>query len=175
MRIVAKILVGKKFTHFIAVVLLLLLCHTGIYAQQPPPKPISVSFNPSQGLRFGAFFVGSTGGTVTILPDGSRSSTGGVVLASLGFVYGAANFELVANPGTLVSIMNGPDATLTGSGGGSMTMHIGTSSPVVPFITSATPPAYTSINIGGTLTVGTGSSNPAGSYSGSFLVTFIQE
>ena len=171
----AKILADRKIVFYIAGVVLLLLCQATTFAQQPPPKPISVSFNPSLGLRFGAVFLGTTGGTVTIAPDGSRSSTGGVVEAGLGFVYGAANFEIIANPGTLVSIMNGPDATLTGSAGGSMTMHIGSSSPASPFITSASPPAYTSVNIGGTLTVGTGSANPAGSYSGSFLVTFIQE
>ncbi len=33
-------------------------------AQEPPPKPISVYVNPAQGLIFGAFFQGITGGTV---------------------------------------------------------------------------------------------------------------
>jgi Domain of unknown function (DUF4402) len=174
MKTLLQLSYSSRLTPFVFSLIVLCVCGN-VRAQQPPPRPISVSFNPSLGLRFGGVFLGTTGGTVTVAPDGSRTSTGGVVLAGLGFLYGAANFEIVANPGTLVSILNGPDATLTGSAGGSMTMHIGTSSPPSPFITSATPPGYTSVNIGGTLTVGTATSNPAGSYSGSFLVTFIQE
>jgi len=156
-------------------IIILLLCHMGVRAQAPPPRPISVSINPSQGLRFGAFFQSSSGGTVVITPSGVRTSTGSVVLADLGFVYGAANFEIVASPGTLINILNGPDATLTGSSGGSLTMHIGSSSPASPFITSVSPPSYTSVNIGGTLTVGSPVANPTGAYSGSFYITFMQE
>lgn len=154
---------------------LLPVCQQKVYAQVQPPRPISVYFNAAYGLRFGAIFLTSTGGTLTILPDGSRSSTGGVLEAGLGFAYGAANFEILANPGTIISILNGPDATLTGSGGGSMTLHIGSSSPSSPFITTATPPAYTTVTIGGVLTVGSPVSNPKGTYSGSFVVTFMQE
>jgi len=156
-------------------IMLLLLCQLHAKAQQPPPKPISVYFNPSLGLRFGAFFLGSSGGTVIIAPDGNRTFTGGVISASLGFTYGAAEFQVVANPGTLVSVMNGPDVSLTGNNGGSMMLHIGSSSPVTPYVTSITPPSYTSIYVGGTLTVGNAVANPVGSYSGSFSITFIQE
>ncbi len=158
-----------------AVVLLLLLTAFSGAAQQPPPRPISVSFNPALGLRFGAFFQSSSGGSVIISPAGIRTATGSVVLADLGYVYGAAQFDIIANPGTLVSILNGPDATLTGSGGGTMTMHIGSSLPATPLITSAVPPAYTTVSIGGTLTVGSPVANPSGAYTGSFYVTFVQE
>lgn len=144
-------------------------------AQQPPPRPISVSFNPALGLRFGAFFQSASGGTITVSPTGVRTSTGAVILADMGYTYGAANFDITANPGTLVSILNGPDATLTGSSGGSMSMHIGTSFPTSPFVTSANPPAYNTITLGGTLTVGSPVANPSGAYSGSFYVTFVQE
>jgi hypothetical protein len=153
----------------------LLLGGSQVYAQVHPPRPISVYFNPSLGLRFGAIFLNTTGGTLTILPDDSRSSTGGVLEAGLGFTYGAAVFEISANPGTIISILNGPDATLYGSGGGSMTLHIGSSFPTSPFITTATPPSYTTVKIGGILTVGSPVANPEGSYSGSFVVTFMQE
>ena len=144
-------------------------------AQVRPPRPISVYYNPAYSLRFGAIFLSSTGGTLTILPDGSRTSTGGVLPAGLGIAYGAASFDILANPGTIISVVNGPDVTLYGSGGGSMTLHIGGCSPSSPFITSASPPAYTSVTVGGTLTVGSPVSNPAGTYSGSFFVTFMQE
>ncbi|UPK72676.1 DUF4402 domain-containing protein [Chitinophaga filiformis] len=158
-------------------VLLLLLMQIAppLLAQEPPPRPISVYVNPAQGLIFGAFFQGVSGGTVTIYPDGSRSVSGSIVQANLGFPFSPAIFEVDANPGTLISIMNGPDAILTGSNGGTLSLHIGTSSTGTPFITTATPPARTLVRIGGTLTVGSPPANPAGSYSGIFSVTFIQE
>lgn len=144
-------------------------------AQQPPPRPISVAFNPAQGLRFGAFFQSASGGNVIVSSSGIRTSTGSVILADLGYTYGAAQFDITANPGTLISILNGPDVTLSGSTGGSMTMHIGNSSPSSPFVTSVTPPAYTTVSIGGTLTVGNPVANPSGAYTGVFYITFVQE
>lgn len=144
-------------------------------AQEPPPRPISVYVNPAQGLIFGAFFQGITGGTVILYPDGSRSVTGTIVQANLGYPFSPAIFEVDANPGTLISIMNGPDVTLTGSNGGFLSLHIGTASTGSPFIATATTPARTIVRIGGTLTVGPPPANPAGNYSGVFQVTFIQE
>lgn len=145
------------------------------YAQEPPPRPIAVYVNPAQGLIFGAFFQGLSGGTVIIYPDGSRSVTGSVVQANLGYPFSPAIFEVEANRGTLISILNGPDVILTGSNGGSITLHIGAASTGSTFITTATPPARNLVRIGGTLTVGSPPSNPSGSYSGVFTVTFIQE
>ena len=152
-----------------------LLCSFTLKAQPPPPRPISVYANPAQGLIFGAFFQGSSGGTVILYPDGSRSSTGSLALANLGYPFSPALFEVDANPGTLVSIMNGPDVTLTGSNGGSISLHIGAASTGSPFITTIAPPGRTEVWIGGTLTVGNPLANPSGSYSGSFSVTFIQQ
>ncbi len=145
-------------------------------AQVQPPKPISVYHNPAYDLRFGAIYLSSTGGTLTILPDGSRSSTGGVIEATLsGFTYGAASFEILANPGTIISVVNGPDVTLSGSGGGTMNLHVGASDPKSPFITSATPPSVSTVYIGGVLTVGSPTANPVGTYTGTFYVMFLQE
>lgn len=144
-------------------------------AQELPPRPIAVYVNPAQGLIFGAFFQGSTGGNVIIYPDGSRSVTGSTVAANLGYPFSPAIFEIEANPGTQISIMNGPDAILTGSNGGSIQLHLGTSSTGSPFIVPTTPPNRTQVRIGGTLIVGNALANPSGAYSGSFSVTFIQE
>ena len=156
-------------------VLLLLLGSSAVRAQQPPPRPIAVFVNPAQGLMFGAFFQGVTGGTVIIFPDGSRSSTGDIVLANLGYLFSPGVFQVDANVGTLVTILNGPDITLSGSNGGTLRLHLGTSSPGSPFITTAVSPARTQVMIGGTLTVGSPLANPSGSYSGTFSVTFIQQ
>lgn len=140
-----------------------------------PPRPIAIYVNPAQGLIFGAFFQGATGGTVILYPDGSRSVTGSIVQANLGYPFSPAIFEVDANPGTLISILNGPDVTLTGSNGGSVTLHIGAASTGSPFVAAAIPPARTQVRIGGTLTVGSPPANPTGTYSGTFSVTFIQE
>jgi hypothetical protein len=144
-------------------------------AQPPPPRPIAVYANPAQGLIFGAFYQGSSGGTVILFPDGTRSSTGSLVLANLGYPFSPALFEIDANQGTVISIMNGPDATLTGSNGGSILLHIGAASTGSHFTTTVASPSRTEVWIGGTLTVGTPLANPSGSYSGTFAVTFIQQ
>jgi hypothetical protein len=154
---------------------LLLFIHLPAHAQEPPPRPISIYVNPAQGLIFGAFSQGSTGGTVIIYPDGSRSVTGSITQANLGFPFSPAIFEVDANAGTLIQILNGPDVMLNGSNGGTLSLHIGTSSTGSPFIATAISPARTQVRIGGTLTVGNPLANPAGSYSGLFSVTFIQE
>ena len=154
---------------------LLLLNSFSAKAQEMPPRPIAVYFNPAQGLVFGAFFQGSSGGTVTVASDGSRSVTGDIIQATLGAPFSPALFEIDADPGTIVSILNGPDAVLSGNNGGILTLHIGSSNTGSSFITTAAPPGRTEVRIGGTLTVGNAISNPSGDYSGTFSITFIQE
>jgi hypothetical protein len=151
------------------------LSHSCAHAQPPPPRPISLYVNPAQGLNFGAFFQGVTGGSVIIYANGSRSTTGDIIQANFGFPFSAAIFEIDANPGTLISIMNGSDVALSGSNGGSMTLHIGSADVGSSFVTRAISPARTQVRIGGTLTVGNALTNPSGNYSGTFSVTFIQE
>jgi hypothetical protein len=142
-------------------------------AQEPPPRPISVTV--TQNLGFGAFTLGAMGGTVTISSAGARSATGDIILLNLGYSFSTVTYRLVANPGTMVSLLNGPDVSLPGSNGGSLLLHIGSSNPASPFIMTTIPPAYTVLNIGGTLTVGNSASNPPGNFSGTFYITFIQE
>lgn len=165
----------EKLRLLFYVSVLLLGCTFSVEAQPPPPRPIAIYVNPAQGLIFGAFFQGASGGTVIVYPDGSRSVTGSLVLANLGFPYSPAIFEVDANVGTAVSIMNGPDVTLTGSNGGSISLHIGAASTGASFVTSVASPSRTQVRIGGTLTVGTPLANPSGNYTGTFSVTFIQQ
>lgn len=165
----------EKFRLLFCVSILLFGSSAVLKAQPPPPRPISIFVNPAQGLIFGAFFQGASGGTVIVYPDGSRAVTGSLVLANLGYPYSPAIFEIDANVGTAVSIMNGPDVTLTGSNGGSISLHIGTASTGASFVTSVASPSRTQVRIGGTLTVGNALANPSGNYSGTFSVTFIQQ
>lgn len=143
-------------------------------AQEQPPRPIEIYVNPSQGLIFGAFFQG-TNGSVIIYPDGSRSFTGDITAANMGVPFSPAIFEVEANRGTVVSILNGPDAILTGNNGGTLRLKIGQASTGQQFISTVNAPDRTQVRIGGTLIVGSQLANPSGVYSGTFSVTFIQE
>jgi Domain of unknown function (DUF4402) len=147
------------------------------YAQSDtiPPDPGAIVVYTIQDLSFGAFTIGNTGGTVIIASNGSRSVTGDVVALNLGTLYHQSIFDIDGPQGTIVSIINGADATLTGSNGGSIYLHLGNSDPPSPFIITVTQPARTQVNIGGTLTLGSPAANPPGTYNGTFYITFNQE
>jgi len=145
------------------------------FAQEKPPIPVTVYVNPAQGLLFGAFYQTGTGGTVIVSSSGARTSTGNVILANLGFSYSPAIFQVTVNKGAVITILNGPDVTLTGSNGGTLSLHIGSSDVGSPFVSTVASPSYTSVHIGGTLTIGSAAANPPGNYNGSFSVTFIQQ
>ena len=101
-----------------------------------PKDPAQIAVYTVQNLRFGAFTQGAVGGTVMISPMGIRTVTGDVISLNMGVVYSEAIFEIEGIVGTTVSIYNGPNATLTGSNGGSMSMNIGASSVFTFYIIS---------------------------------------
>ena len=146
-----------------------------VQAQVLPPRPIIVTVNHAQPLSFGAFSPGATGGTVTIHPDGTRSSTGSVVLFNMGFLYTPAMFYIRANPGTVITLLSNPPVTLTGSGGGTLTLQLGATLPAMPFVTSVPWQMQTTLLVGGTLTVGDIGANPPGNYTGTFSITVVQQ
>lgn len=128
-----------------------------------------------QNLSFGTFSQGSSGGTVTISATGSRSVTGSVMPFNLGPSCFQAIFEVEAPAGTIISILAGPNATLRGSNGGSMTLQLGIADKGATFVSSVSPPASTQVSIGGTLTVGDAAASPPGTYTGTFYITFNNE
>ena len=145
--------------------------HTQAKAQEKPPRPIEVRIDAAQQLNFGKFIPIGSGGTITVEhTTGSRSSFQGII--PVGFISSPARFIVDAEPGTVIRIVDIPDATLNGSNGGYLNLHFGEWSIPSPFITTS---QYTYISIGGTLTVGSLMANPAGLYNGMFQVTFIQE
>lgn len=170
------ILFSKVLSRLLIVTLLTIMSQLAMAQTEPPPTdsvpidPGSISVYTIQNMSFGAFINGPGGGTVSISPTGTRSSTGAVIPVNLGVTYCQAIFEVDAPLGTTISILNGPDATLTGSNGGSMTLAIGSADPASPFTTTVAQPSKTQVNIGGTLTVGTGSL--PGTYVGTFSITF---
>jgi hypothetical protein len=140
-----------------------------------PAKSQSVSVYNMQNLSFGAMYQGSSGGNVTIAPNGSRTTTGTVILLNFGSPFYQAIFEMEAPVGTIVSISPAKKANLTGSSGGSMKLRIDNMAPSSPFVTSVPPPGRTRIFIGGTLTVGKTNQTPPGFYNGTFDISFNYE
>jgi len=163
--------------YFITAIILLasLYCNAQTPTDSLPGDPGGLYIYTTQNLAFGAISHGNTGGTVIVGSDGSRSVTGDVVALNLGVQYFNATFDIEAPPGSIVSILNGPDATLTGSNGGTMTLHIGSSYPATPFSTVVAPPSRTQVSVGGTLTIGNNASTPPGTYTGTFYITFNHE
>ena len=93
----------------------------------------------------------------------------------MGIPFNQAIFEVEGIAGTVVSIMNGPNATMYGSNGGTMSLVIGNSTPATPYYNIVQPPGRTQFHIGGTLQVGAPAANPPGTYTGTFYITFNQE
>lgn len=171
-----KLVLNIKISLTIVLCIVFFTVSFPVLAQTPenPPRPVVIYVNPAQGLNFGAFYQGGAGGSVIVYPNGTRSTTGSVIQTSQGFSFSPAIFEVDAEPGTLVTIVNGPDVTLNGSNGGTITLTIGQADPPSPFIATAVSPSRTFIRIGGILTIGNSLANPPGNYNGTFSVTFIQ-
>jgi hypothetical protein len=175
MRFAKEIYLSRiRFVVTLLTAILLILLSQVATSQEPPPRPIKVTVT-AQSLSFGAFTLGSFGGTVTISSTGTRSSTGDVILLGLGYPFSTALYEIVGNPGTVISLIFNNPVTLTGIPGGTLTLNINSSNPASPFVTTVPYPTPTLLNVGGTLTVGNLLANPPGSYSGTFDVTFVQE
>ena len=155
-----------RFSFTATFIIILILSSIRLTAQEPPPRPISVTWT-NQNLSFGAFYQGASGGTVTISSAGVRSSTGDVWLLFMGSTS-TSRYEIVANPGTVVSVL-GTTSVIADGSGHSLTLEI----PASVFVTTSGTVTY--VDIGGTLTVGTPAANPPGNYSGSFTITFNQE
>lgn len=157
--------------------LLLITLSINLKGQEKPPKPIVLEVLAADKLNFGAFCQGTNGGTVVIYPDGSgRLCTGDVIGLTGQFgSFSRGIIRIKGNAGTLITIQAIPDATLTGNPSGSMTLKFNNPSPVTspasPFILPNS--GWNNVYIGGTLYV-KASGNPAGTYSGTFNVTFIQ-
>jgi hypothetical protein len=130
---------------------------------------------PVQDFNFGTFYQGNAGGTISVSTDGSRSSTGDIVLLNSGSPVLQAVFEIEAPENTTISILIGENTTLTGSNGGTMTLEITGSNPESIFNHTAVSPDRSSIHFSGKLTVGDSISSPPGHYQGTFSITFNHE
>jgi hypothetical protein len=172
MRDVSYIMARRRWIIKIIVPCILCMFFQNTRAQGPedPPRPVTVTT--IQNLAFGTFWHDPAGGSVTVNPDNTRSSTPSVICFP--GLFNPAIFEITGNAGTVITITNGPDILLTRAGGGSMTLHLETSFPASPFVLTQNYPMPAQISIGATLTVRTPVDNPPGSYSGTFEIIFNQ-
>jgi len=161
------------------IILLLLTANIQLHSQ-PSLPPRSYTANPVQTLSFGDISIlpGSSGGTVIVDSSGNRSFIGSVVLLNLGGAYHQAIYEFKLCPGRLVTITYPPTVTLTGSNGGSMTLHLGATNLGISgstFYTNAGCDNIQRISQGGELEVGSVATNPQGVYTGTISITFNQQ
>jgi len=153
------------------------LFSTSVHAQEKPPRPINVSVSTAQHLSFGTFIQTGNFGTVNVSYSGTRTSAGSIIIPNISASAPVtpALFIVTSLPGTLITISNIPQATLTGSNGGTLELNFNLAvdcNKGSSFIAST---GTTDVYLGGTLTVGPLLDDKAGYYSGNFNVTFIQQ
>jgi hypothetical protein len=130
-------------------------------------QPIEITN--TQDINFGIFCqTDDIGGTVTVSNTGTRSATGNVTLIGQTFSYAAFTITTDSTDQFFLQI-DKPAISLSGSNGGSMSLQIGTSNPEYPSLVIGSPAI---VYIGGTLTLGTRSENPSGTYSRNYLLYF---
>ena len=139
-----------------------------------PPSQSAVKVIVKQDLQIGAFAQGSAGGTIQLMPDGSRHSSGTVIPLNFGAAYMPLILEIEGPKGSVISILE-ESTVLTGSNGGSMKLKLRNSQPAMPFIIMEDAPAKSIVTIGAELTAGNMVQSPPGNYSGNLAISFVVE
>jgi hypothetical protein len=167
---------NNSFLKLLYFTTVLITCVNVIYAQ--PDLPLrSLTVTATQAIHFGTLCVtGGVGGTVTVGYDGSRTSTGDIVLLSMVPTAQPAIFEIKLCQGRNVIITFSATTILNGSNGGSLTLDIGPTEKGIngaSFTTNSDCSFITPLRVGGTIHI-PGTALP-GIYTGSFDITFNQE
>ncbi len=129
-----------------------------------------------QPIQFGAFAVsGNGGGTITVREDGTRSSTGDIVLLSQAPFASAAVFEMQACPGKRVMISPERNLRLNAGNGPPLRVELlsADKTGAFSFISSGDCHSTISIKLGAILIIPAHCS--PGNYSGNFSITYNQE
>lgn len=130
--------------------------------------------NVKQELQLGAFTQGSSGGSISISPEGVRTGLGTVLPLNFGVNYAPLILEIQGPRGSVVSMLAN-ETVLTGSNGGTMNLTIQSTNPQMPIVITDDPPEKVIIKIGAVLRVGNSLESPPGNYSGSLNISFILE
>jgi len=156
--------------------LVFLFCHIGLLAQSDLAQR-SIKVSVSQPINFGSFcLLGNMGGTITVLCDGTRTSTGSIILLSNAPNATPAIYELKLEKGRKISITFNPKTNLTNNKGSKLWLEIGPSDKGMngtSFSADSEVHSITQIRIGGILHIPGYAT--AGIYSGNFDVTFNNE
>lgn len=155
---------------------LLIVCVDFSIAQPVLPQR-TITVTATQAIHFGTVcLTGGIGGTVTVGYDGSRISTGDLLLISSSPFAQPAIFEIKLCQGRTVSIDFDTTIPLEGSNGGTLTLDLGPTEKGPSgssFSTNNDCNFITPLRMGGTLHI-PGTAIP-GIYTGSFALTFNQE
>jgi hypothetical protein len=158
------------------IIIALLFCARYSYGQPSLPTR-SIEVIATQSLQFGTFVLtGGGGGSVVVGWDGSRTATGNVALLGIAPYSQPAIFEVKLLQGRNVNVDFSSTTTLTGSDGGTLTLHIGPTEKGTTgayFATDNNRGFITPLRVGGTLDI-PGTAIP-GNYTGTFFITFNQE
>ena len=137
----------------------------------------TITANQTQAINFGTYFVNGTGGgTVSIGWDGTRTSTGNIVLLNITPYAQPAIFEIKLLKGNSVTFTYFPTGILTGSNGGALSFDIGPTEQGIngsSFTVNTNTGIITPFKVGGTLHIPANAIQ--GTYSGNFDITFQQE
>jgi len=137
----------------------------------------TITATQTQAINFGTYCVyGTGGGTVSIGWDGSRTSTGNIVLLNISPMAQPAIFEIKPADGNTVSFNYAPTGVLKGSNGGSLTFDIGPTEKGVngaSFSVNNNTNVFIPFKVGGTLHIPPNAIQ--GTYLGNFNITFQQE
>lgn len=167
---------NNSHIHFFLITILFFSGFNLLYAQPALPQR-SITVNSTQSLSFGTFAVtGGTGGTVSVGWDGNRTRTGDIALLAMAPMAQPSIFEIKLCQGRNVSIQYPPTTTLTGDGGGTITLNIGPTEQGTNgaiFSTNNNCNFITTLRVGGTLQIPVAAI--PGYYTGSFTITFNQE
>ena len=170
---------SKKITNYfqgLLVTILFFVVTINLFAQPALPQR-SISVNSTQSIQFGTFaLTGGAGGTVSVGWDGSRTATGNIALLAMAPMAQPAIFEIKLCQGRNVSITYPPTTTLTGDGGGNLTLEIGPTekgSNGAFFPTNNNCNFITILRVGGKLHIPVAAI--PGNYTGNFYITFNQE
>ncbi|MFA5820281.1 MAG: DUF4402 domain-containing protein [Bacteroidales bacterium] len=148
----------KNATKFFALAVVILGFSANSFAQVSATATASatiiapISISKTVDINFGNIAVGTTGGTVVLLPAGTRSATGGVSLPSaIPGTVTAATFTVTGEGANTYSITLPSTYTITKTGG-SATMIVNTFTSNPPSSGTLTSGSQT-LKVGATLTV----------------------
>ncbi len=161
---------NRKYALMITVFALVMSTQTAVAADGTGTATATIiapiTITPVLDLAFGKLSA-NTGGTVVISTAGARSvGSGTVALVNTGSTQNQATFDITGDGVSTYAItLPGAAATIT-SGGDTMSVDTFVSDPAATGTLTA---GAQTVNVGGTLTVGSGQAT--GSYTGTFTVT----